>query len=124
MLLREPIVSIGNWQSPRPSLTKHKRGIPLSIFYSILVNSGFKIINQKKCFHTITQKITSMVPGMSFNDRKSVLFNEILSNFLVWSKKYHPNNIVEKLRPTNVFFTVANRKNSNSIVYMRQPSLW
>ncbi|MBM3453659.1 MAG: class I SAM-dependent methyltransferase [Bacteroidetes bacterium] len=36
LLIREPIVSMGDWRMPRKGLTKNERGIPLSYFEKII----------------------------------------------------------------------------------------
>ncbi len=41
MLLRKPIVSMGAWTHPRPGLTRHEQGIPLSLLEGASLAAGF-----------------------------------------------------------------------------------
>ena len=51
LLLREPIVSMGDWRLPRSGLTARERGIPLGILSQILRDCGFSISYQAlACF--------------------------------------------------------------------------
>jgi SAM-dependent methyltransferase len=43
MLLREPIVSMGDWRRPRGCLTKRERGIPINIFDDIIEKAGLSV---------------------------------------------------------------------------------
>ena len=43
MLVREPIVTQGDWRYPRRGLTKNERGIPYELFRMIVTNVGFRI---------------------------------------------------------------------------------
>jgi len=43
LLLREPIISMGDWRYPREGLTAHERGIPYNILRSIVTDAGLKI---------------------------------------------------------------------------------
>lgn len=104
VLLREPIISMGDWRKPRKGLTTHERGIPLKIFHSIFSNVGFEIVKEYKCFHTLTQKIATIFPAASFNDKTTVILDQILSQLPIWSPRYHPQNLLDKLRPTSAFF--------------------
>ena len=48
-LLREPIVSMGDWTKKRGNLTKNERGIPLPLFRDIINQNEFKIVNEQLC---------------------------------------------------------------------------
>ena len=59
LLVREPIVSMGDWRKPREYLTKNERGIPVSYFDSIFSKNNVDIISKDYCF-TATYTIQKM----------------------------------------------------------------
>jgi ubiquinone/menaquinone biosynthesis C-methylase UbiE len=46
VLIREPVVSRGDWRKPRAFLTNKERGIPWDIRKEIIYESGFKIVKE------------------------------------------------------------------------------
>lgn len=48
-LIREPIVSMGDWRRERAGLTKRERGLPLPIFRAIVRSAGFTIVKETRC---------------------------------------------------------------------------
>ena len=57
MLLREPVISMGDWRKPRRGLTKRERGIPLHLLQRIAVESGFEVIKQSLCMFPTTPRL-------------------------------------------------------------------
>ena len=91
-LVREPIVSLGDWRTPRKGLTARERGIPLDVFRSIIKSSGFKVLRERKC----------MFPRTNGH----LLADKILSRLFEWNYNYHPKSFFQKLRPTSVFYVL------------------
>ena len=56
MLLREPIVSMGDWRYPRTGLTSRERGIPPKILDKIIDECGFSIQNKHLCIFPPTDQ--------------------------------------------------------------------
>lgn len=105
-LVREPIVSMGDWRFPRPGLTKNERGIPLKIFR--------EAINKNK-FNVLSETIWNFRPfGKFFFFYKKSIFNNIfltkidliLSRLFKFNIHYYPHNIWEKFTPSNIFFVL------------------
>src|SRR5690606_37900265 len=46
VLLREPIVSMGDWRRKRGSLTRHERGIPLPLFRRMIAAAGLEVVRE------------------------------------------------------------------------------
>lgn len=106
LLIREPIVSMGDWTKERRGLTRNERGIPLSIFYKILAMSDFRIINEKKCFFPLVPRLTFLFKNGAYNSHLGVLLDRILSVLFVWNYKYHPQSNLDKFRPTCIYFVL------------------
>lgn len=105
-LLREPIISMGDWRKPRTGLTKRERGIPLPILRDFVKQAGFKVVRERKCMFSLTSRLKHVVSGPVFNNRTVVELDALLSALPVWPKVYHPRNSVQKLRPTAAYYVL------------------
>ncbi len=105
MLIREPTISLGDWNLRRPGLTRRERGIPLHIIQQIMKDSGLQIVYQARCMHTFTHRIARLLPkehgiyNTRWNTCWVVAFDDYLSNVPVWSRRYHATRFLEKIRP-------------------------
>lgn len=109
-LIREPIVSMGDWASPRKNLTKHERGIPYNIFNSMIKNANFEIIKVNLCFtkpfDSIWYHLTKKAP---YNSRTFVRFDTFLAKVFFWNYRYHATSMLYKFRPTGVFYVLRKK---------------
>jgi SAM-dependent methyltransferase len=106
ILIREPIISMGDWRKPRPGLTKRERGIPLKCFREIIVAAGFEIVNENKCMFPLTSRLKFFLNKPVYNSWFAIQVDRILCSLPIWAKNYHPRNIFHKLRPTSVFYVL------------------
>ena len=105
-LIREPIVSMGDWRKPRNGLTKRERGIPLPIFEDIIINAGFTEIRHSYCVFPVIPKLLKTIGIVAYN---SVFFSRVdalLCNLLKNRIKYRSENFIQKFRPTCVFYVL------------------
>jgi SAM-dependent methyltransferase len=106
-LVREPIVSMGDWTQKRANLTKNERGIPLRIFRQIVADKGFTIQKESLCackpFDAIFQKLTKKP---AYNSRFYVHIDKILSQALRFNYRYHAHSNWQKIRPSSVFYVL------------------
>lgn len=105
-LIREPIISLGDWRKPRKGLTKRERGIPLNIFREIVQSAGFEILQERKCMFSLTSRLRYVLRGPVYNSRLAVVVDKILCSLPIWSDKYHPTSLWDKLRPASVYFVL------------------
>ena len=107
VLIREPIVSMGDWRQPRVGLTKRERGLPLSIFRDIVRSAGFAILKETKCIFPLTFRLRFLFGGPVYNSATAVWLDEMLSRSFAWNDhRYHCVRPFQKLRPTAVFFVL------------------
>jgi len=66
-LIREPIVSMGDWRQPRPGLTKRERGIPLPFLIRAIEDAGLEIRRMTRCVFPLTSRIGRMARVSWFN---------------------------------------------------------
>ena len=106
ILIREPIISMGDWRKSRPGLTKRERGIPLKRFREIIIVAGFEIVNEQKCMFSLTSRLKYFLNKPVYNSRFAIRVDGILCGLSIWAESYHPTNIFHKLRPTSVFYVL------------------
>jgi len=104
IVIREPIVSMGDWRVPRRGLTKRERGIPLAIFETIILNAGLWVYRQSLCDFPITPRIFFMFRSGVYNNRVVTKIDALLSQIFARNYNYHARRFLQRLRPRLVFF--------------------
>lgn len=110
MVVREPIVSMGDWRQPRRGLTKRERGIPLNILKSIVRASGLRLIRKSLCAFPVTPRLFRSIRPDPYNSRFATRVDAFLSNAFAWNINYHPTNFLQRLRPTSAFLVLTKDK--------------
>lgn len=105
-LVREPIISMGDWRKPRSGLTKRERGIPLPVMREFLEQAGFRVVSERKCMFALTSRLRYVVSGSVFNNAAVVALDAMLSALPIWPGVYHARNSLQKLRPTAVYYVL------------------
>jgi SAM-dependent methyltransferase len=105
VLLREPIVSLGDWRLPRKGLTKNERGIPLNLFRAMLIELGFKVRYESLTeFRPLARLMT--LGFRVYNGRRMAWVDAKLSEWWRWNLRYHAVNSWQKIRPSSVAFVL------------------
>jgi SAM-dependent methyltransferase len=105
-LIREPIISMGDWRKPRKGVTAHQRGIPLPIFRKMILSSGFEIVRERKCCFSLTSRLRYLLSKPVYNSRVCVFIDAWLCRLPVWPDRYHPRHALHKLRPWAASFVL------------------
>lgn len=108
-LMREPIVSMGDWSHPRNGLTMHERGIPLSIMRKIISSVEFSVCHEALLDFPLTHRIFGKIRKDVFNSKIITHLDAWAARFFSWNVNYHAASIFSKLRPTSAFWVL--RKN-------------
>ena len=106
MLLREPIVSMGDWRHPRRGLTKHERGIPLQLLRNMLRASGLEVVKETLCMFPTTPRLFGAGKKAAYNSRLAVAVDAAVSSAFTWNLNYHPKTQLQRLRPTSAFYVL------------------
>lgn len=109
LLIREPIVSMGDWRFHRIGLTKNERGIPVKYFEAIFRGNKLEVISKIYCLTGINfvQKLLKDIFVKPLYSYKGyIYFDKYLSSFLRWNCKYHPTNVIQKIAPQSIFFVL------------------
>lgn len=105
VLLREPVISMGDWRHPRPGLTARERGIPLSILRDMIRSSGFTVVREARCLFPITPRLHYVMKSAVFNSTACVLIDALICS-LPWPDRYHATNVIQRLRPWGVYYVL------------------
>ncbi len=109
MLLREPIISMGNWTMPRKGLTKRERGIPIKILKEIVTKLGFRIIHESPCNFPLIPKIAVKIGVLAYNNFVLTLIDALLSQAFFWNIKYHRTKLFEKFAPASIYYILEKK---------------
>ena len=109
IMLREPIISMGDWTKPRKGLTSNERGIPLQIFRSVIKEMGAEIINEGFCFAATAflQRGWSKVSKRPiYTYFPYLLFDKFFSRIMKWNLQYHAESKFKRIAPQSVFYVL------------------
>lgn len=105
-LIREPVVSMGDWRRPRKGLTKNERGIPLPLFRSIICRIGFQICRERQCGFPVLTRLNYVRKNHVYNSNFWTVADATICMLPIWRQRYHPTKWFHKLRPAAVFFVL------------------
>lgn len=106
LLIREPIVSMGDWNIARKGLTKNERGIPLEFFKNIIIKNDLQIISKNLCDCPFVYKSLNRIFGLKFNSNIVQKIDSFFSKLLSWNYRYHRINLVHKIAPSSIFLVL------------------
>jgi len=109
-ILREPIVSMGDWRLPRKGLTVRERGIPIKLLDNALHTLGFSTIKRSFLFTSMSfanRMIGRHLKKPLYEYKLYVYFDKMLSFFLASNNHYHPQNIIQKIAPASVYYVLT-----------------
>lgn len=104
VLIREPIISMGDWRYPRKGLTKRERGIPSIVFRNMIRDAGYIVKKETLCMFSLTARLRYLTGKSPYNSKIIVLLDKFLCALPIWLNVYHAHNFLQKLRPTSVFY--------------------
>lgn len=107
LLLREPVISMGDWRTPRPGLTKRERGIPRSYFHRVIFNNGLEVIYEAPCNFPVVEIVSNTFFHITpYNYRVLTWIDAVLSKMFAWNYHYHRTNIYQKFAPRSMCFVL------------------
>lgn len=106
VLIREPIVSMGDWRQPRTGLTKRERGIPLHLLHSMAQAAGLVTAHSSVCNFPPAEKLLRRVRRDIYNSELMTRVDALLSRAFAWNVNYHPRNFIQLFRPTSAFLVL------------------
>jgi len=105
LLVREPIVSMGDWRKSRRGLTSRERGIPLKVFDQIIMSAGLSVVKKTLCMFAPMNRLNAKMKDV-YDSEFLVNVDKILSTLFSWNYRYHRSTWFEKISPTAVFYVL------------------
>lgn len=109
MLLREPIVSMGDWRKNRKGLTARERGIPLGLLRRFAEQASLDIDYEGLCFFSPLLALAKKMKCAQFSTRSYVLMDSYLSKVFARAPVYHRERFRDKIAPSNVFMILRRK---------------
>jgi len=110
VIIRDPIVSMGDWRKKRPGLTKRERGIPLQLFREFIKDAGFEIIRESLFSFSILRRIYHWFNFQPFYSNKYLtIFDKLICRLFSFKTPYHAKSFIDKFRPTGVYFILRKK---------------
>lgn len=107
MLLREPIVSQGDWTKARSGLTKNERGIPLAILDRMLESTGFEVVARNLWDFSPLSRLFKLLGAETYNSYLIVLIDRAMSRLFAFNHRYHRVRIWHKFGPSAVYYVLT-----------------
>lgn len=110
LILREPTVTMGNWDRPRKNLTPYERGLPEEYLLKTLSRYGFKIIQNKSSVFSPWNVLCSKL-GLDYlgNRKWYIMVDGFLSALTYRFARYYRPHIWQKFAPS-VTLLIAQKK--------------
>jgi SAM-dependent methyltransferase len=105
IIVREPVVSMGDWRVPRPGLTKRERGIPATLFRRAIEVAGLRVVKCTHCMFRPTMRVG--FTAKRYNTRLGAAMDAWLSRLFAWNNVYHPTKAWHKFRPAAMSFVLT-----------------
>lgn len=109
ILLREPIVSMGDWRLPRKGLTKNERGIPVKFFEDIFYAQNVIVEAKTYCFTApglFERTIGRFLKKPYYSYIIGARFDKSLSFLLRSNSHYYSKKHLHKFAPSTIFFVI------------------
>jgi SAM-dependent methyltransferase len=109
VLIREPVVTQGDWRSPRKGLTPCERGIPIDLFDSMITSTGFEIFKRTKYDFPLTKRLKVFSKQPIYNSNLAVSIDKLFSFMFQWNSHYHPTRYWQKFQPASVAYVLRRK---------------
>ena len=105
-LIREPVVSMGDWRGPRPGLTKRERGLPIHWFRDALEGAGFKVQRLGWCVFPPLPQAGDRLKVRAYNLAWLTWLDAVVCTALAFNLRYHATRTSHKFRPNSAYFVL------------------
>lgn len=109
VLIREPIISMGNWNEPRQLLTKNERGIPVSIFDTFFKEQAVNVISKEYCYTAtdfLQRKVGHLLKNQIHSYQSYVIIDKYISKLMAFNVHYHAQNMIQRIAPSSIFYVI------------------
>ena len=106
LLVREPIVSMGDWRRPRPGLTSRERGVPVDVLRRACTAAGLVVERETLCGFSLTPRLLGPFVTDVYNSPAATRADAAACRLAAGRVRYHATSAWQKLRPTSVFLVL------------------
>lgn len=104
ILLREPIVTMGEWGKPRGGLTKNERGLPIDWLRQKIESLGFQTVREQLCtFRPFIVAMARLFGKNVYSSKSLTKMDALLSDLTAFNARYYRPTFVGKFAPAAVF---------------------
>jgi SAM-dependent methyltransferase len=106
-VMREPILTMGDWRRPRRGLTQNERGFPLAWLDRKIALLGFRVVRRRLCMFPLTRRLSRILrSGAVYNSTMLTFADGLLSRAFAWNLHYHRDSLFKKVAPGAVFYVL------------------
>lgn len=106
-LVREPMVSMGDWSKNRPGLTRRERGLPRDWFYQSVRECGFSCdVAAEFGFRPLAIAWQKLFRKSLYTSRLGTTVDRMFSRLFRWNYRYHAETALHRFRPTSVYMVL------------------
>ena len=105
VLLREPVVSMGDFTVPRFGLTAHERGIPSRVLEAAFTHNGL-VVRRRAFFRTNAFIKALTLIGLNANTRLAVRLDALVSRILTFNLRYWRRHLLDRLSPSSAAYVL------------------
>lgn len=106
MLIREPIVTQGDWRYPRRGLTKNERGIPYELLKMIVTNVGFRIEHSALFDFAPFTRMMAELGSPAFTNPFATRVDRLFSLLFSFNTKYHRSKFIQRFGPASLALVI------------------
>jgi SAM-dependent methyltransferase len=107
LVLREPIISMGDWRVSRKGVTVHERGIPINLFRKMISDCQLIVIQESFCLFSVMSALGRIFERPLYNFPLFVKVDAFICRCFRWNTTYHPQRLIDRFRPTCVYYVLS-----------------
>ncbi len=110
LLLREPMISMGDFRFQRHGLTMNERGIPRAIMNDFIGKSGLDLVTSLPCsFQAINRAVQFLGGDTAYDSKFLVWLDSLLSRLTLFNARYWRPRLIDKVAPTSMVYVATKR---------------
>lgn len=102
LLLREPMVTMGDWSKPRRGVTKNERGLPRRWLLERLAEFGYRIERTQTCQFGPLPRIFHALGVQPYQSKTATRLDLVVSRLTAWNTRYHRTSFTQKFAPASI----------------------
>lgn len=107
-LVREPIVSMGDWRKPRKGATARERGLPLPVFDEAISRAGLEVVTKRLMGFGPLLWLLRKFNYNPYNSKVITRVDWLLAHLSNVNYRYHSEegDLIQRFRPTAAYWVL------------------